>query len=154
MALILPATLSDLDALVALEHELFTSDRIPRRQFRYLLTRANSVAVKIEQEGKLAGYLILLRRRRSQNLRIYSIGISTWARHLGYGRELVSFAEQFARENTLRYVTLEVCEQNIGAIKLYERTGFQRHGEKPGYYEDGCNALCMRKEIFPKDTAQ
>lgn len=152
MSRIIPATIADLDALVALEHELFTSDRIPRRQFRYLLTRANAVAVKIEQEGRLAGYLILLRRRRSHNLRIYSIGISTWARHLGYGRELVHFAEQFAWQNGLRYVTLEVCNQNMAAIRLYEGAGFQPCGEKPGYYEDGCNALCMRKEIFTQDT--
>jgi len=154
MAQILPATIADLDALVTLEHELFTADRIPRRQFRYLLTKANAVVVKTEQKGKLAGYLILLRRSRSQNLRIYSIGISSWARHLGYGRELVSFAEHFAREKGLRFVTLEVCDQNKDAIRLYERAGFQRYGQKLGYYEDGCNALCMRKEIFLEDTPQ
>ena len=148
MAKILPAGIADLDALVALEQDLFTSDRIPRRQFRYLLTKANSVTVKIEADSKLAGYLILLGRRGSRNLRIYSIGISSWARHLGYARDLVDFAEQIAREKGLHYLTLEVCDQNIAAIRLYERTGFQCYGKKLGYYEDGCTALCMRKEIF------
>lgn len=152
MVKILPATINDLEQLVALENELFTSDRIPRRQFRYLLTRANAITVKIDQEDKLAGYLILLRRRRSYNIRIYSIGISKWAQGRGYAQEMVRFAEKVAEENGLRYVTLEVCEKNNSAIRLYEKAGFSKYGDKPEYYEDGCNALLLRKEIPTKDT--
>jgi ribosomal protein S18 acetylase RimI-like enzyme len=37
-----PATLADLGALVALEQQAFRTDRISRRQFRYLLTRGHA----------------------------------------------------------------------------------------------------------------
>lgn len=147
MAQIRPATLDDLQKLVDLENELFTSDRIPRRQFRYLLTKAHGLIVKIDQDGILAGYLILLQRRNCSNLRIYSIGISPVAQRQGYARILVKFAEETAAQNNLKSVTLEVCEHNIAAIKLYMAAGFKVYGQKEDYYEDGCTALLLRKDL-------
>jgi len=152
MVEILPTTIADLDDLVHLENELFISDRIPRRQFRYLLTKANSIVVKIEQEEKLAGYLVLLKRINSRRLRIYSIGISREARNRGYAQELVRFAERIAQQNGLKRLTLEVCEHNKSALQLYRKAGFSQCGTKPHYYEDGCNALLLEKEIFPEDS--
>lgn len=151
MVQICPATIADLQPLVDLENELFTSDRIPRRQFRYLLTKANAISVKIVEDGTLAGYLILLRRRNSRNLRIYSIGISPAARQRGHGRRLVRFAEEAAADHNLPSLTLEVRERNNGAIRLYTAAGFYQYGRKAGYYEDGCTALLLRKDIGPKD---
>jgi len=152
MVQIIPATIADLEQLLDLEDELFTADRISRRQFRYLLTRANAIAAKILQDGTPVGYILLLRRRNSRNLRIYSIGISARAQRRGYGQALLRFAETAAADNGCRYLTLEVCEHNSSAIKLYTAAGFSRHGLKPGYYEDGCTALLLRKEIASEDT--
>ena len=39
------AALDDLDALVGIENRCFDSDRIPRRNFRYLLTKANAATL-------------------------------------------------------------------------------------------------------------
>lgn len=152
MVEILPATIADLDRLVHLENELFISDRIPRRQFRYLLTKANSIVAKIGQKEKLVGYLVLLKRSNSRRLRIYSIGISREARNRGYGQELVRFAERIAQQNGLQRLTLEVCEHNNTALQLYQKAGFSPYGIKPHYYEDGCNALLLEKEIFPEGS--
>ncbi|MFV0438707.1 MAG: GNAT family N-acetyltransferase [Desulfopila sp.] len=148
MNMIVPATLADLDDLVGLENEVFASDRIPRRQFRYLLTKAHSIVVKIDDADQLAGYLILLLRRNSRRLRIYSIGISAGARNRGYGRRLVQFAEDVARLRGLTRLTLEVCEHNVAALSLYRRTGFLAYGIRPDYYQDGCTALLLAKEII------
>jgi ribosomal protein S18 acetylase RimI-like enzyme len=147
MAQISPATIADLPNLVDLENTLFSSDRIPPRQFRYLLTRANGIAVKIEEKGVLAGYLILLKRRNCGNLRIYSIGISPAAQHRGHARSLVEYAVETARKLQLKRVTLEVCEHNSAALRLYAAAGFYAYGRKTGYYQDGCTALLLRKDI-------
>lgn len=147
MAQISPATVADLQNLIELENILFSSDRIPPRQFRYLLTRANGITVKIEEKGMLAGYLILLKRRHCSNLRIYSIGINPAAQRRGYAGSLVDHAIETAAKLQLRYVTLEVCEHNSAALKLYTRAGFYRYGRKIGYYQDGCTALLLRKDI-------
>lgn len=147
MAQISPATVADLRNLIELENMLFSSDRIPPRQFRYLLTRANGIVVKIEMEGMLAGYLILLKRRNCGNLRIYSIGIKPAAQHRGLAGRLVGYAIETAAKLQLSCVTLEVCEHNSAALKLYAGSGFYRYGRKIGYYQDGCTALLLRKDI-------
>ena len=36
---------------------------------------------------------------------------------------------------------------NIPAIRLYERLGFEDIAVKPGYYEDGAHAFVMRKDF-------
>lgn len=147
MATLSRAELADVPALMGLENRLFTSDNISRRQFRYLLTKANSVAVKLTEKNILYGYLILLKRKRCSNLRIYSICVDTGAQHKGFGRLLLSYAEEVAERDKHSCVTLEVCENNSAAIRFYQAAGYARVGQKTGYYEDGCTALLFKKDI-------
>ena len=47
----------------------------------------------------------------------------------------------------LKYLTLEVRESNVPAIKLYEKYGFSSLGTRKGYYQDNNeNALIMWTE--------
>lgn len=47
----------------------------------------------------------------------------------------------------IKYLTLEVRESNIPAIKLYEKYGFKSLGTRKGYYQDNNeNALIMWTE--------
>ncbi|MEE4377380.1 MAG: ribosomal-protein-alanine acetyltransferase, partial [Candidatus Competibacteraceae bacterium] len=39
------ATLDDLDALVILENRCFSSDKLSRRRFRYMLTKAHATTL-------------------------------------------------------------------------------------------------------------
>lgn len=145
MVEISPAQLSDLSALTELESQLFSSDKINRRQFRYLITRARGVTVKIATNDRLLGYMVLLTRRACSNLRIYSIGIHTEAQNRGYARKFLRYAEETAAADNCRSITLEVSEGNHSAITLYESLGYLRYGRKPEYYEDGSTALLFRK---------
>ncbi len=49
--------------------------------------------------------------------------------------------------NRTRNVTLEVRENNLAAIKLYEKHGFVKTLVKQGYYTNGDNAVYMIKEL-------
>lgn len=147
MAKIVPLSPADITSLVQLENELFDSDRISPRQFRYLITRAQSIAVKIDQEGELLGYMILLKRRTSRKLRLYSIAVRNSERNRGLARQLLATAEQLARQQQCIAISLEVCETNAPALSLYAAVGFRPTGRKEGYYEDGCTAICCTKTI-------
>lgn len=152
MTTIIPAEPGDIPQLTTLENHSFTSDRISRRQFRYLLTRANATIVKAVHNGVLAGYMVLLRRKNSRKLRIYSIGVAFSARKQGIGRKLLAHAEKLAISCRCRQLTLEVCEYNIPAKLLYSDRGFHQYGLKKNYYEDGCTALLFHKNIVTEDT--
>lgn len=46
-----PATLDDIPTLLEIENACFKGDRLSRRQFRYMLTKAHAVTLVDEREG-------------------------------------------------------------------------------------------------------
>ena len=147
MTSITSATLADLEAIVALENSSFCRDRFSKSQFRYLLQRPRHAVFKMTCGDTLVGYIILLDRKRSRKLRIYSIGTSPENRRLGYGSRLLDFAQEEALSRNLTTLTLEVCVCNHTALRFYLSHGYTEFGAKDGYYEDGCAALLMKKVV-------
>lgn len=46
----------------------------------------------------------------------------------GYGQVLLDYAEQYGRENGFEWIWLCVWRENAGAIKFYERAGWEKFG--------------------------
>lgn len=142
----------DIPYLVTLEEQFFSSDRISRRQFRYLTNKANSIVVKAVHSKIIVGYMILLKRKKSSRLRIYSIGVALSTRRQGVAKAMLAYAEDMAAKHHCSQLTLEVCDQNSSAIQSYYKAGFYQYGLKNNYYEDGSTALLLHKDILLKDT--
>lgn len=143
------ATLDDLDALVALERECFSSDRLSRRQFRYMLTKANAAVFVCAGEDRLLGYALLLFSRGTSMARLYSIAVAARARGKGVGRALVEAAEAEARERDCAYLRLEIRKDNAASIGLFRAMGYRQFGEYDDYYEDHMDALRFEKSLAP-----
>ncbi|WP_018878147.1 GNAT family N-acetyltransferase/peptidase C39 family protein [Thioalkalivibrio sp. ALE28] len=148
-ALIRPATLEDLEALVALEDAAFEIDRISRRQFRYLLTRGHAVTLVAEDAGGegLLGYVMLLFSRGTSLARLYSIAVSARARGQGLGRRLVEAAEDAARQHGRTDLRLEVRRDNATSLALFRGLGYRDFGTIDDYYEDHMDALRLQKSL-------
>lgn len=144
-----PATLADLDALVALEDLCFETDRLSRRQLRYMLTKARAATLVAEGADGLLGYVLLLFSRATSVARIYSIAVAPRARGRGVGRVLVEAAEETAWSNERVYVRLEIRRDNIASQALFERCGYRRFGVLSDYYEDHMEALRYEKSLAP-----
>lgn len=145
-----PASLDDLEALVALEQASFQGDRISRRQFRYLLTRGNaSTWVALSQSGDLLGYVMLLFSRGTSLARLYSIAVSRDARGQGIGRDLVNAAEAAAIAHACADLRLEVRRDNQPSLALFHRLGYREFGTIDDYYEDHMGALRLQKSLAP-----
>ena len=140
---ITPAAPEDLDGLVRLEAQSFSSDAFSRRQLRYLAFQARGLFLVVRQEGRIVGYVSLLWRRGFRNLRVYSIAVDPLLRGQGVGRRLLDAAREYARERGLDLLSLEVHTTNEGALKLYEEYGFRRTALLPDYYGSGEDALRM-----------
>ncbi len=65
------ATLDDIDALVSLESQCFSSDQISRRQFRWMITRANAQLNVCLQMEELVGYVLVLCHKGTSLARLY-----------------------------------------------------------------------------------
>jgi ribosomal protein S18 acetylase RimI-like enzyme len=155
---------SDLDALVALEGELFAGQLfaghlISRASFRRLLGSPGATYIVAEagaqvgaqvgaQAGdQVAGYVLVLYRANSGAARIYSIGVAARFRRRGLARKLMVAAEKDAAGRGRKAVRLEVRADDRGAIALYESSGYRRIWRAPGYYGGGVDALRLEKTL-------
>ncbi len=144
-----PALLKDLPSLVALEEECFEGDRISRRQFRYLITKAKASLLVAELDEVLLGDIVLLYSRGTSMARLYSIAVAPHARGRGIARALAEAAEATAWEHHKVYLRLEIRKDNDASIALFRGLGYRKIGEYTGYYEDGMDAWRFEKNLAP-----
>jgi len=163
------AAISDIDALLALELASFASDRLSRRQFRYMLTRAHAKTLVAEHwdapladalpadaptadaspSNALLGYVLVLFSRATSVARLYSIAVAALARGQGVGRALVVAAEQAAWSEERTYMRLEIRRDNRASQALFEAAGYRRFGVLSDYYADHEEALRYEKRLPP-----
>ncbi len=138
----------DLDALCELEAGSFDGDRLSRRSLRHhLRSPCAELWLAADPADLLLGYSLLLFRSGTAVGRIYSIAVAASARGRGVAKALLARMEDQARNREVRELRLEVRPDNPAAMQLYERQGYQRFGTRPRYYEDGADALRLRKMV-------
>jgi len=143
------ASLTDIPALVDLEQASFQTDRLTRRQFRYLLTRGNSETLICERDGQVAGYVLVLFSQATSTARLYSIAVAAEHRGKGVGRALVGAAEAAAQSRDRAYLRLEVRRDNATSRGLFESLGYRQLGVYEDYYEDHMQAVRYEKLLAP-----
>jgi ribosomal protein S18 acetylase RimI-like enzyme len=141
------ATLTELPALLALERSAFTTDHLSPRQYRQHLDSPTALVLAAVDETGLLGKAVVFFRRESDLARLYSIAVADGARGRGIGEALLTAVERAARRRGARRMRLEVRQDNAAAMRLYERRGYARFAERPGYYEDGGDAWRYEKEL-------
>ncbi len=147
-----PARVSDLGKIITLEEICFAEESFTRSQLRYLMTKAKAdFWVTEEPGGEISSFIVLLRRKNSSGMRIYSVAVSPGYRGKGLGRLLLAEAEKRAKEAGLNHLRLEVSVLNESAVRLYLNYGFEVFGERPAYYKNGSKALLMRKEVSSRE---
>jgi ribosomal protein S18 acetylase RimI-like enzyme len=137
----------DLEGLSALEARSFASDRMARRNLKRLIDRKSArLRVAVGRSG-LRGYHLVLFRKGSSVARLYSIAVDDRHRGAGLGRRLLADAEVLAARQSKRALRLEVREDNLPAIRLYERRGYRLIGRHARYYADHADALRYEKPL-------
>ncbi|WP_286159147.1 GNAT family N-acetyltransferase [Methylobacterium sp. Leaf456] len=146
-----PAVAADLDALVALEHAAFATDRAERRAIRHAIRSPSmTLLAALAQDGGediLVGAATLERRSTSLVARLSSIAVAPARAGHGLGSLLLDAAEADTVGHGRTRLRLEVRADNGAGIRLYERRGYVRIGTKPDYYEDGMEAWCYEKAL-------
>ncbi len=141
------ATMDDANSLADIEKAIFNYDVISKKQIRHLLKSETATVIKAAlYNTAIVGYLVLLRRRNSKILRIYSLGVLPDYRNSGIGRQLLQKAEECVDRLGCECLQLEVQAQNKSALLFYLAAGYSLYGRKYGYYSDGSTALLLRKQ--------
>jgi [ribosomal protein S18]-alanine N-acetyltransferase len=77
---------------------------------------------------------------------VVSIAVHSAHRRKGMASQLLrdSFQEARRSRQDLEFFELQVREDNVGAIALYERLGFRRHRYLQDYYGRGKHGILMQ----------
>ena len=126
----------DLEAAWALDQDCFEPGiAYSRAEIRSFLSRAGAIGLAAEAEGRLVGFAIA--ERRGSRGHVVTIDIERPSRRRGLGRRLFSRIFERLEEEGAREIRLEVDVRNAGAIRFYERLGFERTRVLRGYYGRG-----------------
>ena len=142
-----PAGLADLAALLRVEERSFRWDRLSRRSFNYLLTKAHAFTLVAESDGAVRGYALVLVGGATALARLYSFAVEPEARGLGIVSALLAAAEARAVAEGRAVMRLEVRAEDDAVVGLYRRAGYVAFERIEEYYEDGADALRMEKAL-------
>jgi ribosomal-protein-alanine N-acetyltransferase len=99
-------------------------------------------------DGRLRGFI--LSRLAADEAEILTIAVEAASQGKGVGRALLSENLRQAANAGAKTMFLEVDKMNAPAMALYQRLGFVKVGERPGYYrrnETQVPAAIMRKTL-------
>lgn len=96
------------------------------------------------ENDKIIGFLLysLIYDR----IEIEQFEVITKERGKGIGDKLLKYLIEKYQDTDIKNITLEVKEDNIVAINLYEKYGFKKVSTREKYY-DGINGLLMEKTL-------
>ena len=135
----------DLEEVAALEGETFSTPW-SRQGFADTLTMENvRFLVAVEREHVIGYCGIYLAADEGE---ITNVAVNEAFRHMGVGNALVLAIEQYAQDNQIKQIVLEVRKSNYGAIHLYQKNGYTEIGERRNFYQKPVeDALVMRNKI-------
>ena len=137
-------TLSDNPTVAKIEQNSF-SDPWTEEMLEQSLSSPAFHGFVLEVDGQVCGYVGLL---CAFDAEITLIAVDGALRRRGYGKQLLDYGVEFARQMGCENVFLEVRQSNVSAKALYQKAGFKSIAVRPRYYADGEDAIVM---VLPTD---
>jgi ribosomal-protein-alanine N-acetyltransferase len=141
-------SLRHLDRLYEIEMECFEREAFTKQQIAYLLTDYNSISLVAKDNGKIIGFVIGVIYIEGKNLigHILTIDVSPSHRRKGIGIRLLQEIEKIFMEKDVKTCHLEVREDNVAALNLYQKLGYRKVGRLKHYYGN-THGIYLRKVL-------
>jgi ribosomal-protein-alanine N-acetyltransferase len=120
-------------------------DAYTLEDFRRWYNYNPDLCVVAEIEGCIVGCMIS--RVVEDKVDLASLAIHPAYRRRGIGSALLTYTITQMEKYGIHQIELEVRKTNAAAITFWQKLGFVLFGSLPGFYEDGAEALRMRKTI-------
>lgn len=141
-----PMTAEDVPQILAIEEKVYShpwTDTI----FKDCL-RVGYTCWVCKKDNHTVGYLIL--SIAVEEMHILNLCIHPDQQRMNLGTLMIQQAEKLARQNNAEKSFLEVRPSNVGAIRLYQKQGYEQIGLRKDYYpaNDGReDAIVMCKAL-------
>jgi len=137
----------DIEAMYALDVACFEPVfRFSRRAMRRFAEARGAVTVLAEVEADLAGFCIVQMEERVGY--VVTLDVAPAWRRRGLARQLMADVEARVLGAGGVGMELHVFAGNVGAVRFYEGTGYERMGMVEGFYGRGLDALVYGKRLM------
>jgi glutathione synthase/RimK-type ligase-like ATP-grasp enzyme/ribosomal protein S18 acetylase RimI-like enzyme len=141
------ATIEDLPFLYSLDSLAFEpGKRFSQRSIRNSVLSYTQKVFILEEEGIPCASATLLIHPNA--IRIYSIAVLPDKQNMRYGRTLMEYIIEWAKEKYVSKITLEADMRNPKLVEWYQSFGFETIGELPGYYGENSSAYRMQRILL------
>ena len=137
-------SIGDLNEIEEIEQRAY---RTPwsRSMFASELAKGTSVCLGAFEGDRLVGYIV--NSRYVDAWHVMNVAVDPDRQGRGIATALLQHLFEVTADDERRGYTLEVRVSNDGAIRLYERLGFEARGIRRGYYTDNReDALIMWRD--------
>ena len=125
-----PLSLERLDEVVAVEHTAYDHPWT-RGNFQDSL-RSGYQAQVLGANGVLLGYFVAM--KGVDEVHLLNLTVAPDYQRQGWGRVMLEALALWARGQGAQWLWLEVRISNARALRIYERHGFRRVGQRKNYY--------------------
>ena len=148
LAKIKKASIDDLDRLYEIEMKCFKTEAFTKQQIAYLLTDYNSVIFVSKVKSEIVGFIIgkTYMDKKPATGQILTIDVSPNHRRKGIGQRLLQEIEKTFKDKSVKICHLEVRENNLGALSLYQKLGYRKIGRLEKYYGNA-HGIRLRKVL-------
>jgi ribosomal-protein-alanine acetyltransferase len=142
------ASVHHLDTLYEIEKECFQAEAFSRHQIASLLSDYNSIGLVAKENQQIAGFIIgtTYFERNTLTGHILTIDVKPAERQKGIGARLLKEIERIFKEKNVKTCRLEVREDNLPALNLYQKLGYKKIERLQHYYGD-TNGLYLCKSF-------
>ncbi len=117
---------------------------------RFIQSERHNVIVA-PGDAALLGFAVMSYNERDAYLAL--LAVAPAARRTGLARRLLGWLLKTADIAGIASMSVELREDNLAALRLYEEAGFVEHKRKAGGYYGRINQVCMRLTLRPPESA-
>ena len=127
-----------LDQLCEIEKQCFEQEAFTKQQLAYLVADYSTIGLTALVNGEIVGFAIgrVDIGRNEQFGHIVTVDVTPAYRRKGIAQKLLHKLETILSERGIKECRLEVREDNVAALNLYQRLGYTKVGNHEKYYGD------------------
>ena len=138
------ANLDDVEAIVSLDQEVLQTNWHEKLYAESIVLK-DTQSLVLDHEGRLIGFLIY--RNIGGDFEIIQLALNKAYQRQGLASMMIDFMIQDAQSSHIEFIYLEVEMDNLPALNLYKKYGFEAIHQRKNYYGQEQDAIVMRKEM-------
>ena len=138
-----------IDEVINISEEQFGVHGWQADLFKEEFGKENHFAFVAVCDEKVVSFVFVMKTfgEKGEDLNILNIATKKGFENRGIATKLLCFLEEYAQNQGIFHLWLEVRENNQNAITFYKNMGFKLDYVRKNYYANGDNALVMSKQI-------